>query len=65
MRDVWTPTSRHSCENFTGTTPRKPQVLPSKHTPGLWRHVWRPISFILVVNDIGSRYLGPEHADHL
>ncbi len=35
------------------------------HTPGLWRHVTRPIQFSLVVDDFGVKYVGKEHADHL
>jgi hypothetical protein len=35
------------------------------HTPGLWRHVTRPISFSLVVEDFGVKYVGKEHAQHL
>eukprot|EP00804_Cyclotella_cryptica_P029536 CCRYP_020583-RA/>CCRYP_020583-RA protein AED:0.35 eAED:0.26 QI:0/-1/0/1/-1/1/1/0/1386 len=35
------------------------------HTPGLWRHVTRPISFTLVVDDFGVKYEGQEHAQHL
>jgi hypothetical protein len=35
------------------------------NTPGLWRHEWRPITFTLVVDDFGVKYLGKEHADHL
>ena len=38
---------------------------PVPHTPGLWRHQWRPITFCLVVNDFGVKYIGKEHADHL
>jgi len=34
------------------------------HTPGLWKHVSRPISFILVVDDFGIKYVGEEHAKH-
>eukprot|EP00804_Cyclotella_cryptica_P012506 CCRYP_017700-RA/>CCRYP_017700-RA protein AED:0.42 eAED:0.36 QI:0/0/0/1/0.66/0.25/4/0/397 len=26
-----------------------------QHTPGLWRHVWRPITFCLVVDDLASK----------
>jgi hypothetical protein len=36
-----------------------------RHTPGLWRHKWRPILFSLVVDDFGIKYVGKEHADHL
>ena len=37
----------------------------SKVTPGFWTHSWRPISFILVVDDFEVKYVGKEHADHL
>jgi hypothetical protein len=33
--------------------------------PGLWRHKWRPITFTLIVDDFGVKYVGKEHADHL
>ena len=36
-----------------------------KQTPGLWRYMWRPISFTLVVDGFGISYIGQEHADHL
>ena len=39
--------------------------FPVPHTPGLWRHQWRPIIFCLVVDDFGVKYVGREHADHL
>ena len=35
------------------------------HTPGLWKHVSRPISFTLVVDDFGINCVGKDHADHL
>jgi hypothetical protein len=35
------------------------------HTPGLFRHATRPITFCLVVDDFGIKYVGREHADHL
>ena len=37
----------------------------SDKTPGLWTHIWRPISFSLIVDDFGVKYVGKEHADHL
>jgi hypothetical protein len=37
----------------------------SKITPGYWTHEWRPISFSLVVDDFGVKYVGEEHAQHL
>ena len=38
---------------------------PVPHTPGHWRHQWQPITFCLVVDDFGVKYVGKEHADHL
>ena len=35
------------------------------HTSDLWKHVSCPISFTLVVDDFGIKYVGKEHADHL
>jgi hypothetical protein len=37
----------------------------TKCTPGIWRHVTRPIQFILVMDDFGVQYVGKEHAQHL
>jgi hypothetical protein len=37
----------------------------AKHTPGLWQHHTRPITFTLVVDDFGIKYVGNEHAQHL
>jgi hypothetical protein len=34
-------------------------------TPGLWRHVTRPIQFTLVVDNFGVQYVGKDHAQHL
>jgi hypothetical protein len=37
----------------------------SKTTPGLWKHNTRPISFTLVVDNFGVKYVGEENAQHL
>jgi hypothetical protein len=37
----------------------------SKTTPGLWTHDTCPISFSLVVDDFGVKYVGEENAQHL
>ncbi|KAL7478294.1 hypothetical protein ACHAW6_004064 [Cyclotella cf. meneghiniana] len=34
------------------------------YTPGLWKHISRSISFTLVVNDFGIKYVRKEHAEH-
>jgi hypothetical protein len=38
---------------------------PKQHTHGLWTHDMRPISFLLVVDDFGVKYVSREHAEHL
>jgi hypothetical protein len=35
------------------------------HTPGLWRHVTRPLQFTLVVDDFGVKYERKKDVDHL
>ena len=35
------------------------------HTPGYWRHTWRPIDFTLVVDSFAVSYKENEHALHL
>jgi hypothetical protein len=36
-----------------------------EHTPGLFTHETRSISFCLVVDDFGVKYIGKENAEHL
>jgi hypothetical protein len=38
---------------------------PMQDTHGLWKHETRPISFLLVVDDFGVKYVGREQAEHL
>ncbi len=35
------------------------------NTPGQWKHETRPISFTLVANNFGVKYVGKEHVEHL
>ena len=37
----------------------------AKHTPGLWTHETRQISFTLVVDDFGVKYVKEEDVHHL
>jgi hypothetical protein len=37
----------------------------SKVTPGYWHHEWCPISFTLVVDDFGMKYINKTDVDHL
>jgi hypothetical protein len=36
-----------------------------QHTPGLWKHVSRPVWFNLCVDDFGVKYIGDENLKHL
>jgi hypothetical protein len=38
---------------------------PARHTPELWLHTTRPISFTLVVDDFAVKYVGKQHSEHL
>ncbi len=38
---------------------------PCARTPGLWKHITRPVIFCLVVDDFGIKYVGKQHVDHL
>ena len=35
------------------------------HTPGLYRHIFQPVTFTLVVDDFGVKFVGLEHLHHL
>jgi hypothetical protein len=37
----------------------------SKLIPGYWKHEWQPISFTLVVDNFGVKYIRKEHVIHL
>jgi hypothetical protein len=38
---------------------------PAQHTPGLWLHKTRHISFTLIVDDFAVKYVGKQHVEHL
>ena len=39
--------------------------FPVQFTSGLWRNVWSPVTFTLVVDDFGIKFTGDTHANHL
>jgi hypothetical protein len=41
------------------------RYVECKNTPGLWHHETRPISFTLVVDNFGVKYVNKEDVDHL
>ena len=38
---------------------------PVPRTPALWKHTDKPITFSLIFDDFGVKYIGKENADHL
>ena len=53
-----------------GTPPLHKRLTPNryyecKQTPGLWQHHTRPISFTLVVDDFGVKYIQRSDVNHL
>ena len=36
-----------------------------QYTRGLWKHMWRPVTFTLVVDDFGIKFVGDKHVNHL
>jgi hypothetical protein len=44
---------------------KKAGYTQSKFTLGYWKHEWRPISFTLIVDNFGVKYIGKEHVMHL
>jgi hypothetical protein len=56
---------RHPCQRIVTTQPCQGWLSPDNtHTHGLWNHDTRPISFSLVEDDLGVKYVGREHAEH-
>ena len=43
----------------------KDGYIPTGHTPGLFKHITRPILFNLVITDFGVKFRGKQHAEHL
>ena len=41
------------------------QYYETATTPGLWRHKWRSILFVLIVDDFGLEYVRKQESDHL
>ena len=66
-------TTRHASWSFKGLLANQLLTEPlQKHgyfkcqfTPGLWKHVWRPITFTLVVDDFGIKSDALTHTNHL
>ncbi len=65
MRNVRPSASRHHCARPPYQATNKAGYRQSKITPGYWQHNWRPISFTLVVDDFGVKYVNKDDVGHL
>ena len=52
-------------QNLLEETSETHGYTQSDQTPGFWTHAIRPISFTLIVDDFGVKYVGKEHVNHL
>ena len=59
------PQSGRPPNDLLHTWLEKAGYYEAETTPGLWRHKWRPIQFVLIVDDFGIEYVGKQHALHL
>lgn len=59
------PQSGRLANDLLRTRLEKAGYFEAATTPGLWKHKWRPIQFVLIVDDFGVEYVGKQHAEHL
>ena len=59
------PKSGRLANNLLRNHLEKAGYYEAATTPGLWCHKWRPIQFVLLVDDFVIEYLDKEHALHL
>ena len=64
-RNVWTSTSSKEAHGLLKKRLAKAGYHPTQFTPVLWKHVWIPITFTLVVGNFGIKVEGNNHANHL
>ena len=64
-RNLSNPTIGHSWKCLLAQRLGNHGYYQVKHTPGSWQHIWRPILFILVVNNFGIEYVRRAHTDHI
>ena len=64
-RNVYTTSSGNSRKILLAQRLSNYLYYKVKQTPGFCKHVWRPISFTLVVENSGIGYVGREYSDHM
>ena len=61
----WLPQSGCLANYLLHKRLNKEGCFEASTTPGLWRHKWIPIQFMLIVDDFGVEYVRRKHSDHL
>ena len=64
-RDVWYPRSGQISKRSVTSNTEKHGYMEATHTPGYWKHMWKPISWTLIVDDFGFKYTNKRHMDKL
>ena len=59
------PQSGRLANKLLHTCIEKAGYYKADKTPGLWSYKWRPVQFVLIVDNFGIKYVGKEHALHL
>ena len=59
------PQSGKLANDLLRTRLNKAGYYEAATTMGLWRHKWRLIMFVLIVDDFGIEYDGDQHVQHL
>ena len=59
------PQSGRLANDLLRTVLNKTGYYEAATTPGLWSHQWRPVQFVLLVDDFGIKYIDKEHTLHL
>ena len=59
------PQSGRLANDLLSTRLEKAVYYEAAMTPGLWRHKWCPIQFVLIMDDFSIEYVENQHALHL
>ena len=65
MRDVRTSTGGNDCKKLLTERIAKHRYRTCEITPGLWNNDTNPVTFFLMVDKFGVKYVGKEHVTHI
>jgi hypothetical protein len=55
-RDAWPTNGLQTSQQSTQNCLREDDCHPCQFTPGIWKYVWNPVTFTLVVDNFGVKY---------